>query len=65
MKGSWGGGGMLLRCTSGGVRWGSCQVEFAVVNFVVGNFAGAPGFCVVNSADTPRNVVVCRVLRAL
>ena len=32
--------------------------------FCCGDFAEAPGFCVVNFADTPRNVVVCRALQA-
>ena len=31
--------------TQGGI---SCQVKFAVVKFAAGNFAEAPGFCVVN-----------------
>ena len=42
---------------------GACQVKFAVVNFAAGNFAEAPGCCVVNFAETPRNVVVCRALQ--
>ena len=41
-----------------------CRVNFVVVNVVVGIFAEAPAFCVVNFADTPRNLVVCRALRA-
>ena len=32
--------------------------------FRYGNFAEISEFCVVNFADTPRNVVACRVLRA-
>ena len=31
-----------------------CQVRLAVVNLAVGNLAEAPGFRVVNLADTPR-----------
>ena len=42
----------------------SCQVEFAVENFAAGNFVEASGFCVVDFANTPRNVVVCRALQA-
>ena len=68
--------GGLLRCCctcSGDVDYRrvgiSRQVKFAVVNFHLGNFAEPPGFCVVNFtvvnfADTPRNVEVCRALRA-
>ena len=41
----------------------SCQIKFAVANFAAGNFAESPGFCVVNFADTPRNVVVCGALQ--
>ena len=46
--------------------WGviTCQVEFAMANFAVGNFAQTPGFGVANFADTPRNVVVRRALWA-
>ena len=47
----------IVRGGGGGI---SRQVKFAVVNFAVGNFAEAPGFCVVNFADTPRNGEVCR-----
>ena len=36
----------------GGGIW--CLVNLAVVNLAVGNLAEAPGFRVVNLADTPR-----------
>ena len=55
VQGVRGGGG------GGAMSW---QVQFAVVNFAVGNLAEAPGCCVVNFADTPRNVVVYRALQA-
>ena len=42
----------------------SCQFKFAVVNFAAGNFTEAPGFCVVNFANTSRSVVVRRALQA-
>ena len=54
--------GDTIRGARGG---GSCQVKFAVVNFAAGNVAEAPGFCVVHSADPPRNAVVCGALQAL
>ena len=41
-----------------------CQIKFAAVNLAAGNSTGTAGFCVVNFTDTPRNVVVCRALRA-
>ena len=41
----------------------SCHANFAVVNFAAGNFAEATGLCVVNFANTPRNVVACSILR--
>ena len=40
------------------------QVKLAVVNLAVGNLAEAPGFHVVNLADTARRVVMCRALQA-
>ena len=56
------GGGLTISsygATGGGGF--SCQVKSAVGNLATGNFAEAPGFCVMNFEDTPRNVVVCRV----
>ena len=54
------GGCDLIKKEGFGGGGGSCQIEFAVVYFAAGYFAEAPGFCVVNFADTPRNVVVCK-----
>ena len=49
---------------TGGAGGISCLANSAVVNFAVGNFAEVPGFCVVNFAETTRNVVVCGALQA-
>ena len=53
--------GVVASKGGGGI---SCQVKFAVVKFAAANLPEAPGFCVANFADTPRNVVVCRALQA-
>ena len=45
--------GSVAKKIQGGGGGISCQFNFAVVNFAVGNFA-----------DTPRNIEVCRALRA-
>ena len=51
-----------LKYIQGGGDW--CHVKLAVVNLAVGNLAEAPGFRVVNLADTARRVVMCRALQA-
>ena len=49
---------------SGGEGGTLCQVKSAVANAPTGNCAEAPGLCVANFMDTPRNVVVCRAFQA-